>query len=274
MEAPFVFKYGGHAMTDPMARRELLSTIHRLHEEGRPVVIVHGGGPYIRAALDTADIRSDFHDGQRITSPETMAQVRAALGGTANALVVNTLNAAGASAVGLTGGDGRLVTARRRWGERMVDGRSERVDLGRVGDIDAVDPGLLRLLLGAGHIPVVASVSTDAEGRDLNVNADVFAGHIAGALGARSFLLLTDVDGLYRDIEDPASRIAHVTLAEVDDLIAHGVISGGMLPKFEACRTALRLGAQRVRILNGTRPDLILRLTDEHADVGTLITSA
>ena len=274
MQAPFVFKYGGHAMTDPLTRRELLTTMRQLQAGGTPLVIVHGGGPFIREALETAGIDAPFHDGQRITSPEAMAHVRAALGGTVNAILVNTLNAVGCAAVGLTGSDAGLVSARKRMGRRTVDGTTVDVDvdLGRVGDVDEVRPRILLDLLRSGYTPVVASVSPDAAGEDLNINADVFAGHLAGALHARSFVLLTDVDGLYRDIDDPGSRIPHVRLTEVDDLIDDGVIAGGMIPKFEACRTALEQGAQRVRILNGTCPDHILRLTDDDPDVGTLIT--
>jgi acetylglutamate kinase len=230
-----VVKYGGHAMADPAG---FAAGIVTLQQAGLQPVVVHGGGPQISAMLTRLDIASEFRGGLRVTTPEAMDVVRMVLVGQVGRAVVNALNAAGASAVGLSGEDARLITAVRRPG----------VDLGLVGDAAAVDPSILHELLAAGRTPVVATVAPDAAGLTHNLNADTAAAAIAIALGATHLVMLTDVAGLYRAWPDPASLIANIGAAELDGL----TLEAGMLPKVEACLRAVRGGVGSAHIVNGT----------------------
>jgi acetylglutamate kinase len=230
-----VVKYGGHAMADPAG---FAAGIVTLQQAGLQPVVVHGGGPQISAMLTRLDIASEFRGGLRVTTPEAMDVVRMVLVGQVGRAVVNALNAAGASAVGLSGEDARLITAVRRPG----------ADLGLVGDAAAVDPSILHELLAAGRTPVVATVAPDAAGLTHNLNADTAAAAIAIALGATHLVMLTDVAGLYRAWPDPASLIANIGAAELDGL----TLEAGMLPKVEACLRAVRGGVGSAHIVNGT----------------------
>lgn len=265
-----MIKYGGNAMTDALVQLELLRKVAELDAGGYRLVIVHGGGPFIREALDSAGIVSEFIDGHRRTSPLAMEHVEMALKGKVNGRLVGLLNSIGCRAVGLSGKDGRLVVAGKRRHTRTVNGRKEDIDLGRVGDVSKVDTALLELLLEGGFLPVIACLATDGSGRDYNINGDLFAGHIAGALEADDFLVLTDVDGLFRDIDDPASLMKEIPVKEISGLVREGVVQGGMLPKLEACQTALVNGAGTARIINGTKPEQLTSALGQ-ASVGTRI---
>lgn len=257
-------------MTDAHLKERLIRNLLRLREDGDRLIIVHGGGPFIRDILDMAAIRSEFVDGQRKTSPEAMEYVEMALKGKVNGDLVRLINRSGYRAVGLSGKDGQLVVAKKRVHQHEVNGQMETLDLGRVGDVDVVQTELLELLLDHDFIPVIACLAADREGRDLNINGDVFAGHIAGAMNADEFIVLTDVDGLMKDIRDPESLITSLSVGEVPELVRRGIIRGGMIPKLEACSTALERGASSARIMNGTRPEKILSLGQE-VQVGTRI---
>lgn len=257
-------------MTDEGLKRSILKQICALKQKGYQIVIVHGGGPFIRTALSEAKIESEFIDGHRKTTPQALEYVEMALKGKVNGSLVSLINSLGYKAVGLSGKDGGLIRASKRLHKRQVDGKEESVDLGQVGDVAAVRPEIITLLLENDFIPVITCLADDEQGHSYNINADMFAGHLAGALGAAQYLVLTDVDGLLRDKDDPSSLIHELSLAEAQNLVAEGVIQGGMLPKMESCAIALREGAKGARILNGTKPERLAELT-ERQNVGTHI---
>lgn len=262
MNKTIVFKYGGNAMLDESLTRNLIQKIIELKQQGNRIVIVHGGGPFIRDMLGIAGIRSEFVDGQRKTTPEAMEYVEMVLKGKVNGHLVRLLNAGGQKAVGLSGKDGRMVTARKRMHQTEIEGKLTPVDLGSVGDVELVDPRLLNMLLDADMIPVIACVAADREGNDLNINGDLFAGAIAGALAADEFVVLTDVNGLLEDINDPDTLIRDISTDEIQSLIEEGTIRGGMIPKLDACHEALQAGAGSARIINGTKPEQLIALSD------------
>ena len=242
-------------MTNQKIQEDLIRQICRLNNEGHEIVIVHGGGPFIRDALDAAGIESEFIGGQRKTSKEALEHVEMVLKGKVNSKLVSLINQQGFRAVGLSGKDGKIALAKKRYHTSEENGKTLKTDLGMVGDIVQVQPELLDLLLKHDFIPVITCIASDNDGNDYNINGDVFAGHIAAALNADEYIVLTDVDGLMRNIDDPSSLIQSLHLDEIPGLIADNVISGGMIPKIEACANAITGGAGKVRILNGTKPD-------------------
>jgi len=242
-------------MTDTTIQEDLIRQLCALKEEGHEIIIVHGGGPFIQEALDRAGIVSEFIAGQRKTSAAAFEQVEMVLKGKVNGRLVNLINRHGHRAVGLSGKDGQLVIAKKRYHIEQNGSEAIRQDLGMVGDVNSVQPELLELLLGNDFIPVITCIASDKEGNDYNINGDVFAGHIAAALKADEYIVLTDVDGLMRDINDPASLISSLQLGEIQDLIDDNTIAGGMIPKIEACINAINGGTRKVRILNGTKPE-------------------
>jgi acetylglutamate kinase len=266
-----LIKYGGNAMLNEELKAAVVANIKQLHEAGIRVVLVHGGGPFIKSILKTVGIESEFIGGHRKTTPEALKYIEMALKGEVNGSLVNLLNKAGLQAVGLSGKDGRMVTAVKRYHEVTENGQTDRFDLGQVGDVTKVDTRLLDTLLEQNFVPVVTCIASDTTGQDYNVNADMFAGALAGALGVQDYLVLTDVDGLLKDINDPASLIQRLTLDELPGMFGT-VIKGGMIPKLESCQVALQHGARRARIINGTKPDTIARVvqTDNHS-IGTEI---
>lgn len=249
-----LIKYGGNAMRSDELKRRIVAQIVQLRENGQHVVVVHGGGPFIGEMLDMAGIASEFVGGHRKTSPDALRFVEMVLKGRVNGELVQLFNSSGQRAVGLSGKDGRMVTAVRRVHSQTVDGATEQHDLGRVGDVVSVDTTLLTLLLERGYIPVVTCIAPDARGEDYNINADMFAGHLAGALKADRYLVLTDVDGVLADINDPSSLIGDISVAELQGMMGT-VIVGGMIPKLESCRIALENGAAEARIINGMKPE-------------------
>jgi len=260
-----LIKYGGNAMTDEGLKFRLLTAVAKLQAYGLKPVIVHGGGPAIQSLLDQAKIRSEFVAGHRKTTPESMRYVEMALSGEVNGDLVKHLNALGARAVGLTGKDAGMVTARKRMHMEQKGEKTLELDIGQVGDVDAVDPSLLTDLLEKSYLPIVAPVAVGESGGDFNINADMFAGHLAAALHVTEFILLTDVDGLMRDPADAASLIDDLPVQEVPPLMG-SVIQGGMIPKVEAALIALRSGIPSARILNGKMPErLLLALLGEGA---------
>lgn len=255
-----VVKYGGNAMTDESLKAEV---IRHICEDLRPryrVVIVHGGGPFIAAALDKAGVASEFVDGLRVTTPEALVHVETALKGLVNSSLVELANRCGTRGVGLSGKDGAMVMATRRIHMRQTNEGLVEADLGRVGEIVKVDVQLLEWLLSMDYLPILACLAAGDDGGAYNVNGDVFAGAVAGALGAQMLVLLTDVDGLLRDKDRPSTLIKQVTLAQLKALREQGIIQGGMIPKTEACVTALKAGAQTVVMANGTRPSVLSHL--------------
>jgi acetylglutamate kinase len=265
-----VVKYGGHAMGDEPVGRDFARDIVLLEQSGVNPVVVHGGGPQIGDMLKRLGIKSEFADGLRVTDAATVEIVEMVLAGSINKQIVGFINEAGGRAVGLCGKDGNMVLA-RKLSRAVADPGShieKIVDLGFVGEPAKVDITVLDQILGRELIPVLAPVAAGLEGGTFNVNADTFAGAIAGALKAKRLLLLTDVPGV---LDKSKKLIKQLTLADARRLIADGTISGGMIPKVETCIDALDQGVEGVVILDGKVPHAVLLelLTDHGA--GTLI---
>ncbi|RAI04096.1 acetylglutamate kinase [Acuticoccus sediminis] len=266
-----VVKYGGHAMGDRELAADFAEDITLLTLAGINAVVVHGGGPQIGQMLERLNIKSEFQDGLRVTTRETVEIVEMVLAGAINKDIVSTINAAGGRAVGLCGKDGRMVLAEPlKRTVRDPDSNIERVlDLGFVGEPVEVRRDVLDVLAKQEIIPVIAPVAQGADGETYNINADTFAGAIAGALGATRLLFLTDVDGV---LDSNRELIRELTVAEARRLMASGVISGGMVPKVETCIAALERGVDGVVILNGKTPHAVLLELFTDGGAGTLIT--
>lgn len=265
-----VVKYGGHAMGDEQAARDFARDIVLLEQSGVNPVVVHGGGPQIGDMLKRLKIKSEFSAGLRITDAATVEIVEMVLAGSINKQIVGFINEAGGRAVGLTGKDGNMLLAKKLTrGMSDPDSSIEKeVDLGFVGEPAKVDTTVLDQILGRELVPVLAPVAAGIEGGTFNVNADTFAGAIAGALKAKRLLLLTDVPGV---LDKSKKLIKELSLADARRLIADGTISGGMIPKVETCIDALDQGVEGVVVLDGKVPHAVLLelLTDHGA--GTLI---
>ncbi len=269
-EETVVIKYGGHAMGDEQAARDFARDVVLLEQTAINPVVVHGGGPQIQAMLTKLGIKSEFAAGLRITDAKTIEIVEMVLAGSINKQIVGYVNAAGGKAIGLCGKDGNMVQAKKVT-RTVVDPDSnieKVVDLGFVGDPDKVDTTILEQVMGRELIPVLAPVATSAEGGTFNVNADTFAGAIAGALKAKRLLLLTDVPGV---LDKSKKLIEQLSVTDARKLIADGTISGGMIPKVETCIYALDQGVEGVVIMDGKVPHaVLLELLTDHG-VGTLI---
>jgi acetylglutamate kinase len=266
-----VVKFGGHAMGDEMLGKAFAEDITLLKLSGLNPVVVHGGGPQINAMLKRLDIQSEFAGGMRITDKKTVEIVEMVLAGSINKEIVQTIQEAGGRAIGLTGKDGNMVTVTRL--KRTVvdpDSNIEKVvDLGFVGEPKTVRTEVLEVLKKSEIIPVLAPVCPGEDGETYNVNADTFAGAIAGALKATRVLFLTDVPGV---LDADKRLIKELSRAEAQRLIDEGVITGGMIPKVETCFEALDRGVEAAVILNGKVPHaVLLELFTEHG-AGTLIT--
>jgi len=266
-----LLKYGGNAMQSQQLQEQVLGRLARATRSGVELILVHGGGPFIQTLLEQVKVESEFIDGHRKTTPQALRYIEMALKGEVNGLLVNVLNRFGAKAVGLSGKDGGLVRARRRYHQALVDGQEQQVDLGLVGDVADVDPQLPQLLLRHGYLPVITCIASDEQGTDYNINADLFAGHLAGALQVDLYLVLTDVDGLLRNVHDPESLISRLNVTDLSTLYGN-TIKGGMIPKLESCQVALENGARSAAVVNGTRPEILDQaLSPPHSFRGTKI---
>jgi acetylglutamate kinase len=265
-----VVKYGGHAMGQEQMARDFARDIVLLEQTAINPVVVHGGGPQIEAMLNKLGIKSEFAGGLRITDEKTVEIVEMVLAGSINKQIVGYINAAGGKAIGLCGKDGNMVQARKVT-RKVVDPDSnieKVIDLGFVGDPEKVDLTMLNQVIGREMIPVLAPLATSATGGTFNVNADTFAGAIAGALKAKRLLLLTDVPGV---LDRSKQLINELSVADARKLIADGTISGGMIPKVETCIYALDQGVEGVVIMDGKVPHaVLLELLTDHG-VGTLV---
>ena len=269
-EQVVVIKYGGHAMGDRAAAEDFAEDIVLLEQSGIKPIVVHGGGPQIGAMLSKLGIKSEFAAGLRITNAATVEVVEMVLAGSINKQIVGWIGAEGGKALGLSGKDGNMVIARKAT-RSVVDPDSNLempVDLGFVGEPEKVDRSVLDAVLKAELIPVLAPIAIGPESETYNVNADTFAGAIAGAMGAKRLLLLTDVAGvLTKDKE----LIPELTVEECRKLIADGTITDGMIPKIETCIYAIEQGVEAVVILDGQVPHaVLLELFTDHG-AGTLI---
>jgi acetylglutamate kinase len=258
-----VVKYGGNALagaSDDDALALFAQDIVLMRQVGMRPVVVHGGGPQISDLMTRLGKQSEFRNGLRVTDGETVDIVRMVLIGQVNPQLVAAINVHGPLAVGVSGEDAGLIRAVAR-----------DADLGFVGDVQSINPTILNALLDDEFIPVVATIGTDDEGQAFNINADTVAGAIAEALGAEKLVYLTDIEGLRRVVDDPASLIRQTTPDELDELMADGTIAGGMIPKVESCVSAVRSGVRRAHILDGRIAHVLLLeiFTDE--GIGTMV---
>lgn len=261
-----VVKYGGNALagaSDDDALDLFAQDVVLMRQVGMRPVVVHGGGPQISELMSRLGLQPEFRNGLRVTDAGTVGVVQMVLAGQVNPQLVAAINVHGPLAVGVSGGDAGLIRAAPRDPE-----------LGFVGDVQAINPTILRRLLDDEFIPVVATVGTDERGQPYNINADAVAGAIAEALGAEKLVYLTDIEGLRRVVDDPTSLIRQTTPDELEALIVDGAIAGGMIPKVESCVQAVRSGVRRAHILDGRIPHVLLLeiFTDE--GIGTMVSES
>ena len=265
-----LIKYGGHAMGDPAAAEDFAEDIVLLEQSGVKPIVVHGGGPQIGRMLDKLGIKSTFEGGLRVTDEATVEVVEMVLAGSINKQIVGWISAEGGRAIGICGKDGNMVVARKAV-RRAVDPASNEereLDLGLVGEPDIVDRAVLDAILKSELIPVIAPVASGAGGQTYNVNADTFAGAIAGAMEAKRLLLLTDVPGV---LDKDKNLIPELRIEDCRRLIADGTITGGMIPKIETCIYAIERGVEAVVILDGKVPHAVLLELFTDFGAGTLV---
>ncbi|MEE9194923.1 MAG: acetylglutamate kinase [Alphaproteobacteria bacterium] len=269
-EETFVIKYGGHAMGDEDLAERFARDVVLIKQVGINPVVVHGGGPQIGKMLERLKIKSSFIDGLRVTDRDTVEIVEMVLSGSINKQIVTTINAAGGNAVGLSGKDGNLIQAEKmRRTHRETDSNIEKIlDLGFVGEPTLVRPHVLESFEESDIIPVIAPIGVGPKGETYNINADTAAGAIATAVGATRFLLLTDVPGV---MDASGNVIPELTVSQTRQLIADGVVNGGMIPKVETCMHAVSGGVDAAVIIDGTIPHALLLEIFTDAGVGTLI---
>lgn len=258
-----VVKYGGNAMVDDDLKQQVMQDIALLHYVGIRPIVVHGGGPEISSLMKQLGHEPRFVGGLRVTDAATMDVVEMALTGKTNKSIVAMLNRQGATAVGLSGKDANLIVARKL--------ESARGDLGFVGEISQINAGLLDLLVDRGYVPVISTVAIGEDGESYNVNADHAAGALAAAVGAAKLIVLTDVEGVRRDPNDPATLINEMTASEAAGLLASGAAERGMIPKLEACIEAVDGGVERAHLIDGRVPHAILIEVFTNAGIGTMV---
>jgi acetylglutamate kinase len=262
-----VVKYGGNALAGAASEQDGLAQfaadVVLMHSVGMRPVVVHGGGPQIGDLLKRIGKESEFVDGLRVTDAETLDVVRMVLVGKVNREIVAAINVHGPLAVGMSGEDGSLLTATQL-----------RPELGFVGEVTDVRVEIVSRLMGEELIPVIATIGVDVDGQAYNINADTAAAAIAAALDAEKLVYLTDIEGIRRDVTDAASLLSQVTVAQIDDLIADGTISGGMIPKVEACVAAVKAGVGVAHILDGRVPRALLLEIFTPEGIGTMVTAS
>ena len=255
-----VVKYGGAAMTDPDLAALFAQDVVLMRSVGMRPVVVHGGGPQIGELMQRLGMEPEFRQGLRVTDADTLDVARMVLVGKVNRDIVSAINVHGPLAVGLSGEDAGLITASARDPE-----------LGYVGDVEAVNPGIIDRLLAEELVPVVATIGTDLEGQAYNINADTAAGAVAEALQAEKLVYLTDVAGVLRDVKNPFSLVPYASADELDKLVADGVLTGGMIPKIASCTQAVRSGVKHAHILDGRVPHALLLEMFTRDGIGTMV---
>ncbi len=264
-----VVKYGGNAMLNDELKNSVLQDIVFLQQAGMRPVVVHGGGPEINALLKVYNKQTEFVAGLRVTDAETMGITEMALVGKVNTDLVARLNNIGGKAVGLNGKDAKLLLAKKHLADVVKDGKVELLDIGFVGEVYQVNTEIVNVLLDAGYIPVIAPIGFGDKGETFNINADMAAGEIAGALKASKLLMLTDVKGIYSAYPDENSFISTLTFEKANELIVCGKIDGGMIPKVRSCIAALSGGAAKAHIIDGREKHSILMEIFSVDGVGT-----
>ncbi len=265
----FVIKYGGSVMEDQNLKQKFIEDVALLKLVGINLVIVHGGGKRINAMLDRVDLDVQFIQGQRVTDEKVMDIVEMVLSGSVNKDLSACLSAHGIHSIGLSGRDSRLLTAEKKY---AVGEDGSKLDLGNVGTITKVNAEVLSSLLSAGYVPIISPVASGINGERFNVNADTVAGAVSGALNAAKLILLSDVRGLYKDIQDEDSFISSIDIKTTEQYMKEGIINGGMIPKMNCCIDALRRGADQVAIIDGRVEHSLLIELFTNAGFGTMVT--
>ncbi|MGB5596568.1 MAG: acetylglutamate kinase [Crocosphaera sp.] len=259
-----VIKYGGAAMKDSSLKDKVIRDIIFLACVGVRPVVIHGGGPEINSWLDKLGIEAQFKDGLRVTDAPTMDVVEMVLVGRVNKELVSLINRAGGQGVGLCGKDGNLVKARR------VDQEG----IGFVGEVSKVNAKIVHCLVNNSYIPVISSVAADENGQPYNINADTFAGEIAAALGAEKLILLTDTPGILENYQDPTTLLTKLDIKQARDLIAQGIVAGGMIPKVNCCVRSLAQGVHAAHIIDGRIPHAVLLEIFTDQGIGSMIVAS
>ena len=266
-----VIKYGGNAMINDSLKEKVMQDIALMKYVGIHPVIVHGGGPEITGFLKKVGKESSVVSGLRVTDEETVEIAEMVLDGKINSEIVNRLNQIGVRAVGLSGKDAGLIKAKKKLATVYEGEEKKRVDIGYVGKVVQVDITILKDLIAHGYIPVIAPIGVGEGGESYNINADYVASEIAGALEAEKLLLLTDIEGIYKDYNDKSTFISSLHAEEARNYIKEGIISGGMIPKVEACLMALEKGAGKTHIIDGRLDHSIILEIFTSAGIGTQV---
>lgn len=266
-----VIKYGGNAMINDDLKEKVMQDIALMKYVGIRPVIVHGGGPEITGFLKKVGKQSSFVAGLRVTDEETVEIAEMVLDGKVNSEIVNLLNQRGVKAVGLSGKDAGLIRACKKLATVYEGDEYHKVDIGYVGEVEKVNVGIIEDLLDQDYVPIIAPIGVGKDGESYNINADYVAAEIAGALEAEKLLLLTDIEGIYKDFNDKASFISSLHFAEAREYIKSGIISGGMIPKVEACLTALEHGTGKTHIIDGRLDHSIILEIFTSQGIGTQV---
>lgn len=267
-----VIKYGGHAMLNEDLQKAVINDVILMKLVGIHPVIVHGGGPEINRLLKRLDIQSEFINGLRVTDGDTMEVVEMVLVGKLNKGIVTHINQNGGKAVGLSGKDGNLLVAEKKTTSALnAEGEKTELDLGFVGEIVSVNTEPLDMLIERDYIPVVSPIGIGTAGESYNINADYAAAEIAVALGAEKLIILTDVEGICVDKDNPSTLISSLHVEEVAGLVNQNIISGGMIPKVDCCVNAIKGGVKSAHILDGRRPHSILLEMLTKDGIGTMV---
>ncbi len=267
-----VVKFGGNAMVDPLLHESFARDVVLIKLVGMNPVVVHGGGPQIGALLEKLNIHTEFVNGMRVTDAQTMDVVEMVLGGSVNKEIVASINRNGGKAIGVSGKDGQMIRANKLKVSRYSPelNASEIVDIGHVGEVDQIDTEVLDVILGSNFIPVIAPIGVGKDGSTYNINADLVAGKLAQVMQAEKLMLLTNVAGL---LDKDGEILTGLSTAQVDELIADGTISGGMLPKISCALDAVKSGVASAHIVDGRVPHAVLLETFTDEGMGTLITN-
>lgn len=260
-----VIKYGGNAMSSEELKEAVLYDILLMKSVGMLPIIVHGGGPFISDMLGKLEIESEFVDGIRVTTEEAMEVVEMVLAGTVNNDIVKKFNHIGGRAIGISGMDDQFLKVKKV--------QNDAVDYGYVGEIEDIEVDLIRQLIESDYVPVISSVGMGEDGKSYNINADTVASAIAGKIEADKFMLLTDIEGVLLDRNDPDSLVSHLSRKEAEDLIAQGIIGGGMIPKIECCLDAIEQGVRAAHIIDGRMKHSLLLELFFDMGIGTMITN-
>ncbi len=259
-------------MVNPQVMSDIIQDIVLLRFVGIHPVLVHGGGPEITEKMERMGKVPEFVGGLRITDDETMEIARMVLVGNINTRIVSLIGQHGGKGIGLSGKDGKMIMARKKAAQKvLIEDVEQDVDLGWVGETEVINPELINIVTSHDYIPVISPIAMDLEGNALNINADTVAGDLADALGAKKLILMTDVPGVLRDQDDPASRISRIKVDEVEELIKAGVLTSGMIPKMRSAAASVVGGVERVHIIDGSVSHSILLELFTDGGIGTMV---